>query len=518
MSNKIHIGYDLYGILVCEKYDIIDSEYSFIIKKISGCKKKDVLSSNVNEIDLNLLLNENFRNIHNKFILDILLNGKTSIFWEKFVRGKMTRNIEIKNPINHKIFNTNLTINLLNDKKNISSSKYEFEIIFNNIQLSEKNNLAKTCVLTHELSSIIKSSSSIIDKYEKDNDKLYIYFLKDLMNEANNIINETRKSICDNFNLVLKKKDKYCNIDNILILVFLQIISKLKNSISNVKIMYNLENINLVLNDDIDIQNDLEKIIVFFNKPDLIKKHNLKININFYGQGTNIFINVEFNFEMKINNYLNKIVKVFDVIESNSEFINFNINDNRICVRFIFMEKHFKKFDTDIVSNLKKKQIDTILNLKIKINSEKKIILLIDDSLVNLKLLLNNFIKINHNEYNFKNFPKLTMHEWQELGMITLDTDNFTYILAANGLYGKEISILTNPHLIITDIQMPKLNGLDMICELSVIKLSSKIFAISAYLSEIDEEMITFLKDNDIKYVEKNGNFDWINDALLSLS
>jgi hypothetical protein len=68
---KIGIEYDFKCILECKNIDIT-LKPSFILKNIIGTKKIDIIGSDVDEFDLNLLLPEKFRNIHNKLMIDII--------------------------------------------------------------------------------------------------------------------------------------------------------------------------------------------------------------------------------------------------------------------------------------------------------------------------------------------------------------------------------------------------------------------------------------------------------------
>lgn len=53
----------------------------------------------MSELDLNLLFSENFRLVHNNFMIDILTFREKSKFWNLFLNGKMNRIINIINPI-----------------------------------------------------------------------------------------------------------------------------------------------------------------------------------------------------------------------------------------------------------------------------------------------------------------------------------------------------------------------------------------------------------------------------------
>ena len=113
-------------------------------------------------------------------------------------------------------------------------------------------------------------------------------------------------------------------------------------------------------------------------------------------------------------------------------------------------------------------------------------------------------------DYKHLNFPILTSEQWQNIGIIQINTDTHIFLLLSNGLYGKELSMMIEPSIIITDIQMPELNGIQMVNSLLEYGIKSKIFFNSAYDNDKDNnEIIELVQKNNIKFIEKGTNFDF---------
>ncbi len=353
--------YDFKCILECK---IINSSInpSLILKNIKGNKKIDLIGSDVDEIDLNLLLPETFRDVHNKLMIDVITNGQQSQYWTAFMNGKMQRSIDIINPIDKKIHNVKLNINFKSQNKNL----FIFDVIITDITNNNKT-INKTGLITHDLRAVLKSALNIICEIEEipSTNIEQTSILKDLINEA--------------LNMCLK---------------------------------------------------------------------------------------------------------------TNTLPIPENITENKE------------------ISYLNKNQIKLISS----INENKKTILLVDDILFNLKLICLKLIKKYNKKYEYSNFPILTKEGWQEYGIFTLITDECQYILASNGMYGKEICQIIKVDVIITDIQMPELNGIDMIKYIGLTNLKSKIFINSAVVDNNNYDIIELLKNPQITFVEK-GNFNWISDV-----
>ena len=494
-KNKIFNIDEIQCNLECLK---IHDEYYFILKNIKGDKKIELFGSNVSEIDLNLLLAEKFRDKHKMFMIDILTKKNKSKYWDLFINGKMSRNIEIINPLNNKIFNVSLIIKSISNNNDLSI----FNVIFTNILFSNKNfNNNNHLVLKHELNSLIKSNINLINELEKKYDINNVILIKDLLNEEYKILNDERKLICKNINL-----NDYTSSNQIKLYVFMpKLIRELKSFYNKLLIKINISTIKLV---DVKIFNEFEEII-----KQII---NILIMMNCIFNCEICFDIIENNNLIEINTTITNISKItiLEIVEAiNFKFLN---NNNQLNFTYLVDNLSIKIFlKICPINNNIDENVFSLNQINQLYIINKPIIVIIDDIFVNLKLLLASIIK--HKQIDLKLFPKLTSGEWQNVGMFLIDTDEYKYILAANGIVGEEICIITNPHTIITDIQMPLLNGIDMIKILLNNNINSKIFITSAYEDSSDEEFIQFIKNNNLTFIEKGKKYDWIKEIYCTL-
>jgi CheY-like chemotaxis protein len=155
--------------------------------------------------------------------------------------------------------------------------------------------------------------------------------------------------------------------------------------------------------------------------------------------------------------------------------------------------------------SLNTNQIKLILNINKNIK-----ILLVDDVILHLKILCLKIIKNIDANYKYDNFPVLTNDEWQSIGIIFIEYENYQFILAANGMYGKEIAFMIDCDIIISDIQMPLLNGIDMIYELINNNIKTNIIVNSGFIKNENEEIYKLLENKQISmFIEKGSQFDW---------
>jgi CheY-like chemotaxis protein len=152
-------------------------------------------------------------------------------------------------------------------------------------------------------------------------------------------------------------------------------------------------------------------------------------------------------------------------------------------------------------------QVRSIYSLK-----SNKIILFVDDVLLNIKILFYKLLKYLNPSYKYNNFPLITSEQWQSYGMFILEIDTYAFIFAANGLYGNDISLIGKCNLIITDIQMPLMNGIDMIKSLHSNGCKTKIIINTALTNEEIEQnsdLFEMLAKKQIYILEKGNNIDF---------
>jgi YesN/AraC family two-component response regulator len=87
--------------------------------------------------------------------------------------------------------------------------------------------------------------------------------------------------------------------------------------------------------------------------------------------------------------------------------------------------------------------------------------------------------------------------------------------VAKDGLEALEICKSCNPNIILTDIQMPKMNGYEFIENLNKTNHSSKIVICSAY--GYSENIEKFLEQGITDFIQKPVNFDQLTNTLLKV-
>ncbi|ADG92055.1 response regulator receiver protein [Arcobacter nitrofigilis DSM 7299] len=87
--------------------------------------------------------------------------------------------------------------------------------------------------------------------------------------------------------------------------------------------------------------------------------------------------------------------------------------------------------------------------------------------------------------------------------------------VAKNGLEALEICKNYDPNIILTDIQMPKMDGHEFIENLNKTKHSSKIIVCSAY--GYSENIEKFSKEGITNFIQKPVNFDQLTNTLLKV-
>ena len=89
-----------------------------------------------------------------------------------------------------------------------------------------------------------------------------------------------------------------------------------------------------------------------------------------------------------------------------------------------------------------------------------------------------------------------------------------TLYLASNGKDGYDSFVKNSPDIVITDIQMPKLNGLEMAKKIRKISIKTQIIITSAYSQE--EYLLKAINLHLIQYIIKPLSIIKIKEALLS--
>lgn len=524
ISSKINAHHDFKCVLECMLNDV-DNKISLILKNITGEKKEELIGSNVDSIDMNLLLPDSFRHIHDNFMIDIITKRESSQFWNNFIDGKMMRGVNIINPINKRQHSVKINIKFKSNKNNVSL----FDVSFTDIvQIPSK--LTKPCIYSHDLNAILKSAINMIDEIENTYnarsiiEQDQILMVRNLLNEAQGLCVESRiTELPDNVSIITNSKNVklYLEIPNIIKKIELTCphikfkcmsLSSLVIGHSQYKILLDfileiinelakLTNLLEIIN--IKISEDTLSKIMFIHiarqyECDELSNHNVieQKQLNAIGLGSS---NYNDKFKLVCNEWI-KHASIKSFLDTNGIDVGYNLSIK--C-----------DYDHDTFT-LNTKHVKLLSSIHNEICTEHtRIVLLVDDVLLNLKIICLKIIKLFDSNYKYNNFPVLTNVEWQEHGIIVIGIPNYKFVLGSNGCYGLEIAQMIPCDLIVTDIQMPMLSGYDMIKSLISHGITSKIIVNSAIVDENDGEFAEFaelIKKNQISWVEKGSNFNWI--------
>ncbi len=103
----------------------------------------------------------------------------------------------------------------------------------------------------------------------------------------------------------------------------------------------------------------------------------------------------------------------------------------------------------------------------------------------------------------------LTAVNWEELGITEIDT-------AANGEEGLSIGKTFHPDMVLTDVRMPRMTGIEMAEELQQIYPDTAVIFMSGYSDK--EYLKAAIKLNAVSYVEKPINLKEVVDAVREAS
>ena len=565
---KITTNCDMKCISECVSDDTDTNKISMLLKNMVGDKKKDLIGMDIESIDMNMLLPESFRHIHDNFMIDIITKKEKSKFWNDFISGKMIRSVNIINPVNGNTYSVKIDIKFKSHINNVCI----FDVCFNNTTLL-KIRQSKPNLYSHDLRAMIKCAINITEEIElgcksdcKSGQNVnleQVNILKDLLTEALDLCSKSQrmklpesitietKNLChitkpylEMSQLIIKLNDIYPNVK-----YNIELSSSLIIGINQFKIFadFMLVIVNnlmglLILSEVINITLTEDKInkILFFKisrqyttecleSPDLFSNLDIKfiqndiINIesshtdSFDTTNTTNTANTIIPKQIELRNtflsqYKNNFISICN------EWNKFGCT-NAIIDKFNNIVGYTLSIKCDYAHEIFSLNTSQVKLLSSVMNKQKllgsKIILLVDDVLLNLKIICLKIIKLFDVDYKYNNFPILTPNEWQEHGIITIEIHGYIFIMASNGYYGLEISRIVKCNLIITDIQMPLLNGFDMIKLMLSYKITSKIMINSAAINETDAELIELVKNNQIGYIEKGSNFEWINDLIF---
>lgn len=319
-------------------------------------------------------------------------------------------------------------------------------------------------IRTHELKKLLMNSLLLINELESNN----------ITNILNLSLTECLSIIDNDETIVLKSKKSF----EITRFKLYNELYKFKNRI---KFLYSSINIKL------DIHT-----LLFMKEYEYLIFIQIIEEIISMTVGRNITL--EFNDDLNILHCKITIQIIYDF----SELIN---KANRTDIQIIVTESYIeliKKCETSEELFLHKSLLDiNQINEIDLIDKNKKIILICDDSYMNIKLIIhriNKMLQLNIEVNNNSN--------WIKSKPIIIYVNDYVFILCCNGEYAYDIATIKKCHLIITDIQMPELDGLSMLERL----YEDNNISNTVIMSALDEDSVKKTKDimkNNVAFFQK---------------
>lgn len=464
---KIYNSSEFKAELICVRYLY---KWNIILKNISGYRNNDITNGK-KKIFLKDLLPDDVKEKHDKFINNILDNYNNSPYWESFLNGKMQRSVNIINPINKKKFNVKIKLTFVNK----FWRRYKF-----NIEITDIKEIFSNVMNIHNIRLIFKSIITVIDNDTNQNMKT----IKSLSKEGIKLCSDKHEII---------QKD---NLDKIkLHISIIPTINNLNNIYPNI-IKYSCE-CNLCVKDIEFIKHMLFSIVKY--SIDYCSK-NIIINIK---QNNDIII-ITINDDCVIDNKINEVLENGLIKDERIEILFLSISEwKRESGSFKYEYLNGNKFEfhtKGIISDnflLSVDNIRSLYNLKFR-----ETILIVDDSYVNLKMILNNFCKENDKPLTYYKLPSK-----YEMFIID-DLIEYNLIFTTDGIYAKDIYDIINVKKIIVDIEMPKMNGYDLISYIISINPEQSIIVNSATEKEMFYQKLHITNDQyDIKFIEKGSSY-----------
>ena len=95
-----------------------------------------------------------------------------------------------------------------------------------------------------------------------------------------------------------------------------------------------------------------------------------------------------------------------------------------------------------------------------------------------------------------------------------LNNEDFSTLVASNGIEGLKVALKNKPDLILLDIIMPKMNGVEMLKKLREDRWGKTVSVLLLTNDDDPEHMRETLKDNAIDYLIKA---DWDLDTVINI-
>lgn len=498
---------DFIAELKCKKRNGI---WNIDLTNIKGRKTNDIVGE-IRVLPLSDLLPKEIRSKHDKFMIDILEQNVKSQYWDAFLSGKMQRAVVIQNPVSRRQFNVKMRIIFLKKQWGTFYFSVEFSDISYVTQITNEIGL-----LTHDLRTMFRSIITITNNLKTcaDDERQELFQSLDMISkEGLSLCSKTRSDF---------EEHEMINVENKVYLSIQEIVNNLR-IIYPGKINY-LCCSNLCLTDDAV---DTLKHIMYNSVKNSIQANSSHVTITISDELGIIKITISDNgigmSKEQIDNFFTR------GIPSQKEQRNMslrNIEENRgegmllSCMKWKTIggiirisSLYGTKFEFLMEGKQSSNVALSLANLiALQSLTHKETILIVDDSMINLKMCLMMLCKGCGKKINDHPLPKtFDVHVMDNL----LD---YNIIFTINGFLALEIYKLVKIKTIITDLEMPVMNGYDFISNVIDLHSRQKIIVNSGASEEAFYQKVKFTKQQyDITFVVKGAGTNNIYDLLFPL-
>ena len=211
-----------------------------------------------------------------------------------------------------------------------------------------------------------------------------------------------------------------------------------------------------------------------------------------------------------ILNQIITTVSKYEILENEIYKTVFTFNNNIIHLNSVEIAT-----EAVILNNMFDEEFIRKINLLL--NNSYKTIMIVDDSFTNIKILSHSVYKLCQKTKTKGIFDNYNGNLWMSSDYFIIDIiDDVAFIFLSNGQIAKTFIEMIHVNILITDIEMPKMNGIELIKFTIENNYNMKI----AIQSALDKHLIFELYpeiSEEIKIIHKRSHHSVINDILTSL-
>lgn len=326
----------------------------------------------------------------------------------------------------------------------------------------------------HELRTLINNSLSLTNDILDDTSRVdSLLLLKETLEKTLDIIK---------FNELLgeTKIERSLNVDSQMKKLYIELHLLMKK----IRRKHKYLKVNLIVNSSCSILE--EKMIILCN---LIMSY-IRISIANDGYEINIKcheVKINGNLELvcdisdNINITCDKLIMVSgdimdhyisDMIKNKNKWIELGCSfsdDEQSIFRIIIRKDNTITSETSLSAN----QLHSLSLIT------KKIILIVDDSIMNIKIM---YQKICNFLIKVKTRSSLIINgEWDLIKVVNIELENYHFVFCCNGQLGYDIATIKECYFIISDLEMPVMDGIEMINKLLEDGITTRIFISSSH-------------------------------------